>query len=153
MGIRHIDYDKCTRCGRCVTYCPQDVLRPDGERRPVITYLQDCQSCFLCEKYCPAGAIAVPGGKSDGKTGNMLRNAVLPARAAFRHAAGRQYPRLPAVRKPGQHMEDIPMIANMPASTFLLYIGAFLAQFVFVIAYGIWWCLQGRGASDKNKRN
>ncbi|PWL64022.1 MAG: ferredoxin family protein [Desulfovibrionaceae bacterium] len=59
MGIRHIDYDKCTRCGRCVTYCPQDVLRPDGERRPVITYLQDCQSCFLCEKYCPAGAIAV----------------------------------------------------------------------------------------------
>ena len=43
MGIRHIDYDKCT----------------DGERRPVITYLQDCQSCFLCEKYCPAGAIAV----------------------------------------------------------------------------------------------
>ncbi|PWL64021.1 MAG: hypothetical protein DBY37_02955 [Desulfovibrionaceae bacterium] len=83
----------------------------------------------------------------------MLRNAVLPARAAFRHAAGRQYPRLPAVRKPGQHMEDIPMIANMPASTFLLYIGAFLAQFVFVIAYGIWWCLQGRGASDKNKRN
>ena len=34
-----------------------------------------------------------------------------------------------------------------------LYIGAFLAQFVFVIAYGIWWCLQGRGASDKNKRN
>ncbi|HIV65308.1 MAG TPA: hypothetical protein H9991_03515 [Candidatus Mailhella excrementigallinarum] len=50
-------------------------------------------------------------------------------------------------------MEDIPMIANMPASTFLLYIGAFLAQFVFVIAYGIWWCLQGRGASDKNKRN
>ena len=59
MGIRHIDYDKCIRCGRCITYCPQDVLRLDEEKRPVITYLQDCQSCFLCEKYCPAGAIAV----------------------------------------------------------------------------------------------
>ena len=45
------------------------------------------------------------------------------------------------------------MIANMPTSTFLLYIGVFLVQFVFVIGYGIWWCLQGRGASDKNKRN
>ena len=59
MGIRHIDYDKCVRCTRCVTYCPQDVLRLDDERFPVITYLQDCQSCFLCEKYCPAGAISV----------------------------------------------------------------------------------------------
>ena len=59
MGIRYIDYDKCVRCGRCVTYCPQDVLRMDEEKRPVITYLQDCQSCFLCEKYCPSGAISV----------------------------------------------------------------------------------------------
>ena len=33
------------------------------------------------------------------------------------------------------------MIANMPTSTFLLYIGAFVVQFVFVIGYGIWWCL------------
>ena len=42
-----------------MTYCPQDVLRMDEEKRPVITYLQDCQSCFLCEKYCPSGAISV----------------------------------------------------------------------------------------------
>ena len=59
MGIRHIDYDKCVRCLRCVTYCPQDALRADEDKHPYIAYLQDCQSCFLCEKYCPAGAIAV----------------------------------------------------------------------------------------------
>ena len=45
------------------------------------------------------------------------------------------------------------MIATMPTSTFLLYIGAFLVQFIFVIAYGIWWCLQDRDGSGKNKRN
>lgn len=44
------------------------------------------------------------------------------------------------------------MIANMPTSTFLLYIGAFLVQFVFVIGYGIWWCLQGRTRPDNRKK-
>ena len=45
------------------------------------------------------------------------------------------------------------MIANMPTSTFLLYIGVFLVQFVFVICYGIWWCLQGRDRSGQDKGN
>ena len=46
------------------------------------------------------------------------------------------------------------MIANMPTSTFLLYIGVFLVQFVFVIGYGIWWCLQGRTRPrDRKKRS
>ncbi len=47
---------------------------------------------------------------------------------------------------------DSLMIANMPTSTFLLYIGAFLVQFVFVIGYGIWWCLQGRTRPDNRKK-
>lgn len=59
MGVRHVDKKKCLRCGLCVTICPQDVLRRDDKKYPVITYLQDCQSCFLCEKYCPAQAITV----------------------------------------------------------------------------------------------
>ena len=70
MGIRGIDRKKCTRCGQCVVYCPQDVLRRDLEGKPVIAYLEDCQSCFLCEKYCKAGAISV--------TAVRERRAVLP---------------------------------------------------------------------------
>ncbi|WP_162608736.1 hypothetical protein [Desulfovibrio sp. An276] len=34
------------------------------------------------------------------------------------------------------------MIANMPADTFLFYVGVFLLQFVLVTGYGIWWALQ-----------
>jgi len=70
MGIRRIDRERCTRCGQCAVCCPQDVLRQDQEGRPVIAYLEDCQSCFLCEKYCQAGAISV--------TAVRERRAVLP---------------------------------------------------------------------------
>ena len=60
MGIRKIDYGKCSKCGQCIRICPMDVLRRDGEtKRPFIAYLSDCQSCFLCELYCPEEAIMV----------------------------------------------------------------------------------------------
>ena len=60
MGVRKIDYKLCNGCGICVDNCPMDVLRMDEEtEKPVITYLRDCQSCFLCEMDCPEGAIYV----------------------------------------------------------------------------------------------
>ena len=37
-----------------------DVLRIDETtKKPVIKYLSDCQSCFLCERDCPQEAIYV----------------------------------------------------------------------------------------------
>jgi NAD-dependent dihydropyrimidine dehydrogenase PreA subunit len=60
MGIRRIDERACTGCGICVDHCPLDVLRLDPIRKiALITYLDDCQSCFLCEKECPSQAIYV----------------------------------------------------------------------------------------------
>lgn len=59
MGIRRISVDLCTGCGLCVQHCPMDVLRMDEDKKAYIQYLCDCQSCMLCEKLCPEGAIYV----------------------------------------------------------------------------------------------
>ena len=60
MGISRIDYRSCTGCGLCVECCAMDVLRMGRETgKPFVKYLRDCQSCFLCEQTCPAGAVRV----------------------------------------------------------------------------------------------
>ena len=60
MGIKLIDYGLCTNCGIWVEHCAMDVLRMDNKtRRPFIKYIRDCQSCFICERDCPEGAIYV----------------------------------------------------------------------------------------------
>ena len=60
MGIRKIDYSLCNECGICIDVCPLDVIRLDEKTgKPLIKYLRDCQSCFLCEIECPTEAIFV----------------------------------------------------------------------------------------------
>ncbi len=38
--------------------CPGNVLRLEGDNAAIIRQ-DDCQTCFLCELYCPADAIYV----------------------------------------------------------------------------------------------
>ena len=60
MGVRAIDYGLCTGCGICVDACAMDVFRMDAKTgQPFVKYLRDCQSCFLCERECPEGALYV----------------------------------------------------------------------------------------------
>ncbi len=56
--ISAIDMQKCTGCGTCVSKCPLDVFRL-MEGKAVIAYPDDCMTCYLCERSCPAGAIFV----------------------------------------------------------------------------------------------
>lgn len=58
MTVKHIDYEKCSACLRCVDICPMDVFQRIG-RLPYIAYQKDCMVCFLCELECKKEAIYV----------------------------------------------------------------------------------------------
>lgn len=51
--------DRCIACQACVAICPSDVFDPVAGSVPVIARVDDCQTCFLCELYCPADALYV----------------------------------------------------------------------------------------------
>ena len=57
--IAHIFSDRCTGCNDCVAACPTHVLDPGTDRVPVIARTDQCQTCFMCELYCPVDAIYV----------------------------------------------------------------------------------------------
>jgi len=57
--IAHIFSDRCTGCNDCVAACPTHVLDPGQDGVPVIARLDQCQTCFMCELYCPTDAIYV----------------------------------------------------------------------------------------------
>ena len=59
-GIIKIDIDLCTECGSCVDACFVDVIRWNEEKsKPFAAYPEDCQTCYVCEKVCPADAVEV----------------------------------------------------------------------------------------------
>jgi len=58
--IQRIDQEKCTGCGICVALCPVDVFRMNRDNgRAIITYPEDCLTCYLCEMQCPEKAVSV----------------------------------------------------------------------------------------------
>lgn len=51
--------DHCTGCGLCISACPNDVLRPGKDLKPVVSYERGyCRpECNRCSSICPTGAI------------------------------------------------------------------------------------------------
>ncbi|NLR97511.1 ferredoxin family protein [Rhizobium sp. P38BS-XIX] len=65
--IEIVSANRCIECDICVKVCPADVFdRTDGI--PVIARQDDCQTCYLCEIYCPTDALYV-AEQADGPTG------------------------------------------------------------------------------------
>ena len=57
--IEIVSARRCIECDICVRVCPANVFDARPEAPPVIARQNDCQTCFLCEIYCPTDALYV----------------------------------------------------------------------------------------------
>lgn len=57
--IEVVSISRCTGCNICVRTCPANVFDIVPDAAPRIARQDDCQTCFLCEIYCPEDALYV----------------------------------------------------------------------------------------------
>jgi NAD-dependent dihydropyrimidine dehydrogenase PreA subunit len=57
--IEIVSESRCTGCNICVRVCPTNVFDLVAGAAPSIARQQDCQTCFMCELYCPEDALFV----------------------------------------------------------------------------------------------
>ena len=57
--IEIVSARRCIACDICVKACPANVFDAIPGAAPVIARQADCQTCFLCEIYCPTDALYV----------------------------------------------------------------------------------------------
>lgn len=57
--IEVVSETKCISCNQCVSVCPTNVFEKTEDGIPVIARQDDCQTCFMCELYCPVDALYV----------------------------------------------------------------------------------------------
>ena len=57
--IEIVSAARCIDCDKCVEVCPTNVFDAVEGGHPVIARQSDCQTCFMCEAYCPVDALFV----------------------------------------------------------------------------------------------
>lgn len=57
--IELVSEQRCIRCDVCIRICPTNVFVHGDDRVPVIARQDDCQTCFMCEAWCPTDALFV----------------------------------------------------------------------------------------------
>lgn len=78
--IELVSEERCIQCNLCVKVCPTNVFDTDQYGLPVIARQEDCQTCFMCEAYCPVDALYVAhhaDEKIDVDEGELIANQLL----------------------------------------------------------------------------
>src|SRR5579875_2389099 len=57
--IELVSQERCIECNLCVRVCPTYVFDRVPDAPPRIARQSDCQTCFICEAYCPVDALYV----------------------------------------------------------------------------------------------
>ncbi|CAH1216970.1 ferredoxin family protein [Paenibacillus sp. LjRoot153] len=57
--IEFVSTERCVGCTLCVKVCPTNVFDKGIDGIPSIARQEDCQTCFICEAYCPVDALYV----------------------------------------------------------------------------------------------
>jgi NAD-dependent dihydropyrimidine dehydrogenase PreA subunit len=85
--IEVIDAERCTSCDICVNVCPTNVFdKTDGI--PVIARQGDCQTCFLCELYCPEDALYVSPVADESQSIDVVALKETNTMGSYRRAVG-----------------------------------------------------------------
>lgn len=56
-----IDYAKCMPCfaATCMGVCPEGILEPDENKKPIVSNDAECTNCGVCADLCPTKAITL----------------------------------------------------------------------------------------------
>lgn len=69
-----IDYDRCTNCMQCLSFCLFGVYGVDAEHRIQAQNQENCKTnCPACSRVCPEAAIMFPKYKSGPINGDVVR--------------------------------------------------------------------------------
>ena len=93
--IELLSADRCIGCDRCVDVCPTDVFDRVSGANPVIARQGDCQTCFLCEAWCPVDALWVAAERAPLATPPVEADVAL---GSYREALGWGHGRTPGAR-------------------------------------------------------
>ena len=70
-----IDYDRCTNCMQCLTFCLFDVYSVDAENKIKVNTQDNCKTnCPACSRVCPEAAIMFPKYKAGPINGDVVRD-------------------------------------------------------------------------------
>ena len=72
--IELVSASRCIACDVCIRVCPTNVFVRGDDGVPVIERQDDCQTCFMCEAWCPTDALFVAPLKEPARAGSFYRD-------------------------------------------------------------------------------